>query len=69
MEINRRLWISAGLIGGLLLSPPFSASAQPVRVLTQLIETAKQFPNEEVAIKSLKSDGFNVLYNNYGAQV
>ncbi|MFD2176161.1 TRAP transporter substrate-binding protein [Veronia pacifica] len=65
MDINRRLWISAGLIGGLLLSQSFSASAQSVRVLTQLLETAKQYPNEEMAIKSLKSEGFNVLYNNY----
>ena len=38
-----------------------------VRVLTQVLPTAKQYPNEEAAITTLKSSDadFSVSYNNY----
>ncbi len=36
-----------------------------VRVLSQILPTAKQYPNEAVAIEALKENGFKVQYNNY----
>ena len=40
--------------------------AEPsARVLTQILTTAKQYPNEAAAMETLKADGFNVQYNNY----
>lgn len=36
-----------------------------VRVLSQILSTAKQYPNEAAAIDTLKADGFKVQYNNY----
>lgn len=38
-----------------------------VRVLTQILPTAKQYPNEAAAIEALKASelGFTVTYNNY----
>lgn len=38
-----------------------------VRVLTQILPTAKQYPNEAAAIEALKASdlGFTVNYNNY----
>ena len=45
-----------------------AAQAQTsVRVLTQILPTAKQYPNEEAAIETLKASdlGFTVAYNNY----
>lgn len=43
-----------------------SAYAAPsARVLTQILPTAKQYPNEAAAIDSLKADGFRMQYNNY----
>lgn len=35
------------------------------RVLTQILPTAKQYPNEATAIETLKGNGFTVQYNNY----
>lgn len=45
----------------------FSQADTSVRILTQILPTAKQFPNEEAAISTLKSStaGFKVSYNNY----
>lgn len=43
-----------------------AAFAEPsARVLTQILTTAKQYPNEAAAMETLKADGFNVQYNNY----
>lgn len=36
-----------------------------VRVLTQILPTAKQYPNEAAAIETLNGGGFKVQYNNY----
>ncbi|MDO6460179.1 TRAP transporter substrate-binding protein [Granulosicoccaceae sp. 1_MG-2023] len=46
------------------LSAPAVADT-PVRVLSQILPTAKQYPNEAAAIEALKADGFKVQYNNY----
>lgn len=48
----------------------FAGTAQAqtsVRVLTQILPTAKQYPNEEAAIETLRTSdlGFRVAYNNY----
>lgn len=37
----------------------------PVRVLTQILPTAMQYPNEAAAIETLNDGNFNVRYNNY----
>lgn len=37
----------------------------PARVLTQILPTAKQYPNEAAAIATLTENGFNVQYNSY----
>lgn len=35
------------------------------RILTQILPTAKQYPNEAAAIEALNNSGFTVQYNNY----
>lgn len=44
-----------------------SGKESSVRVLTQILPTAKQYPNEKITIDALKASklGFKVAYNNY----
>jgi TRAP-type C4-dicarboxylate transport system substrate-binding protein len=53
--------VSTALFSGIVLADT------SVRVLTQILPTAKQYPNEAGAISTLKSStqAFNVSYNNY----
>lgn len=56
------------LVAALTMSALCAGSAvadTSVRVLSQILSTAKQYPNEAAAIETLKSDGFKVQYNNY----
>lgn len=47
------------------LSISTAYAAPSARVLTQILPTAKQYPNEAAAVETLKKDGFRVQYNNY----
>ncbi len=52
------------LLAGLVAGTAVQAQT-PVRILSQILPTAKQYPNEEAAVETLKGEGFQVQYNNY----
>ena len=64
INLTRKL-IAIGITTALMANSAYANTS--VRVLTQILPTAKQFPNEEVAISTLKSsnENFSVSYNNY----
>ncbi|WP_323764160.1 TRAP transporter substrate-binding protein [Marinovum sp.] len=55
--------ILAGLAVSLMATSVMAET--PVRVLTQILPTAMQYPNEAAAIEKLNDSEFTVQYNNY----
>lgn len=47
------------------LSTGAACADTSIRVLSQILSTAKQYPNEAAANETLKANGFSVQYNNY----
>lgn len=52
-------------VGATLLIAGAAQADTNARILTQILPTAKQFPNEEAAVAALNDSGFAVQYNNY----
>jgi len=64
MSLTKKV-IAIGISTALMASNVYADTS--VRVLTQILPTAKQFPNEQAAISTIKSSDqdFSVSYNNY----